>query len=154
MDVGDPRHYILKGDVHRHAGDARKIGKKRAMTKLKIDAKTTRNTTRQIITESIRELNNATAASMPSEKSLVRMVKRYRQKDGVPKNPTNASELILPEEYRKTIKGGDFLLFDSHDLSEDEERMLIFGTRQNLAFLAQCDHIYMDGTFTVVPVLF
>lgn len=125
------------------------------MDKLKITAKTTRNPTRQVITNATRGLDKATLASLPSEKSMVKMVNRYRNDARHPKNPRDVSELILPEEYCKTIKGKKILLYDSSkENGEDDSRFLIFGTKENLKFLAQCDHVYMDGTFSVVPVIF
>lgn len=154
IDVDDPRHFKIKG-IHRHAGDARKIGKKRTMTKLKTLAKTTKNSSRQIISESIKGVLKATAATLPSEKSMTKMIQRLRGGE-MPNNPRSLSELNLPEEFRKTVKGENFLLHDSiTDTGEAEKgRFLIFGTADNLKFLADCDHIYMDGTFTVVPALF
>lgn len=153
INVSDSRHFVVKG-IHRHAGDARKVGRKSAMTKLKYAAKMSRNPTRQVITNAVRELDKATLASLPSEKSLVKMVNRYRNNDSHPKNPRNLSELNLPDEYRMTTKGANFLLYDFSNDNGDDGRLLIFGTTENLKFLAQCDHVYMDGTFSVVPAIF
>lgn len=149
----DPSNIILKG-VHRHAGDARKIGKARAMKKLKDDAKNTRNPSRQVVTNAINGLGKSTLATMASEKSLVKMVNRSRSNQNQPKNPRSVAELNLPDEYRRTIKGDNFLLYDSSNDHGDENRFLIFGTIENLKFLSRCESIYMDGTFSVVPVIF
>lgn len=125
------------------------------MSKLKNLAKTTKNSTRQVVSESIIGVKKATAAVLPSEKSLVRMVQRYRDSNAVPKNPRDLSELIIPEEFRKTVKGQNFLLYDSADQEYGYGgRILMFGTQENLTFLSLFDRIYMDGTFHVVPVLF
>lgn len=153
IDVDDPRHYVIKGQ-HSHAGDSRKIGKKRVMEKLKTLSKTTKNPTRQVIAQSIHGVKKPTAAVLPSERSLVKSVQRYRASSGVPKNPRSLAELVLPDEYQKTVKGEPFILYDSASDGEIDNRMIIFGTRENLNFLKQCDHIYMDGTFSSVPVLF
>lgn len=61
------------------------------------------------------------------------------------------NDLVLNEQFIKTMKGGDFLLFGS---GPDETRMLIFGTKANLNFLSKCHSVYMDGTFDVTPPLF
>lgn len=157
IDNDDCRHYIFKGE-HLHVGDSRIVGKKRIMTKIKTSATTTKNFSRQIIAQSLRGAKKATLATLASEKSLVKTIQRCRQGKDVPKNPCNVSELVLPPEYRKTVKNADFLLFDSaestDEVLEDQGRILIFATTENLKFMARCTHIYMDGTFTVVPVLF
>lgn len=149
----DPSKYILKG-VHRHAGDARKICKAVAMGKLKDKAKNTQNPSRQVVTNAINGLGKSTLATMASEKSLVKMVSRLRSDQNHPKNPQSVAELNLPDEYRRTIKGDNFLLYDSGSDHGDDNRFLIFGTTENLKFLSRCESIYMDGTFSVVPVIF
>lgn len=40
------------------------------------------------------------------------------------------------------------------DDSQSEKRLVLFGTRENLAVLKLCDTIAMDGTFKIVPPLF
>lgn len=155
IDNDDSRHFVKKGKSHMHAGDARKVGKKRVMSKLKNLAKTTKHTTRQIISESIVNVKKATAAVLPSEKSLVRMIQRYRGSNALPENPRDLSELNIPDEFRKTVKGENFLLYDSSEHDDyDGGRFLVFATKENLHFLSLCERIYMDGTFSVVPVLF
>lgn len=149
----DPSKFILKG-IHHHTGDARKVGKANAMKKLKEDAKNSRNTSRQVVTNAINGLNKSTMATIASEKSLVKMVSRLRHNQNHPKNPRSVEELNLPDEYRRTIKGDNFLLYDSSSDYGDDNRFLIFGTIDNLKFLSRCDSIYMDGTFSVVPVIF
>lgn len=124
------------------------------MEKLKIEAKTTQNTTRQIISNAASELDKPTLATVASQKSLSKMIGRLRNKDTHPMNPRDVSELILPEEYRTTIKGENFLLYDSSTDHGDDNRFLIFGTIANLKFLARCESMYMDGTFSIVPVIF
>lgn len=151
--LNDPSTFIVKG-IHRHSGDARKIGKAIAMAKLKDGAINTRAPTREVVTKAIRGLDKPTLATMASEKSLVKMVNRKRNKDTHPKNPSKASELVLTEIYRTTIKGENFLLYDSSVDYGDDERFLVLGTAENLKFLARCGAVYMDGTFSVVPVIF
>lgn len=129
----DPSKFILKS-VHRHAGDARKIGKARAMKKLKDDAKNTRNPSHQVVTNAINGLGKSTLATMASEKLLVKMVNRSRSNQNQPKNPRSVAELNLPDEYRHTIKGENFLLYDSSSDHGDDNRFLIFVTKEYLKF--------------------
>lgn len=154
VDVDDSHHFKLKGK-HTHTGDARKKSKKRIMDKLKTLAKTTNNTTRQIIVESMEGVKKATAAVLPSERTLTRMIHHYRTNTKVPKNPRELAELVLPIEYRQTIKGDNFLSYDSAEENmEYDGRVLIFSTKENLQFMSRCDQMYMDGTFDVTPILF
>ncbi|XP_031639266.1 uncharacterized protein LOC116351317 [Contarinia nasturtii] len=159
VEVDDQRHYILKGR-HLHSGDSRKLHKKEVMTKLKILSKTTHMSKRQVIIASIQGITNATRSTLPSERTMSRMVTNYRRDPQAPKNPRNFAELVLPPNYRITLKGDPFLLYDSFDeldageLQLVADRTLIFTTLGNLNFLTECDGLFMDGTFSVVPVLF
>ena len=54
-------------------------------------------------------------------------------------------------EYISTAKGEMFLLYDS---GPDPERILIFGTCQNVDMLINSQHWLADGTFKTAPTLF
>ena len=54
-------------------------------------------------------------------------------------------------EYRSTAKGEMFPLYDS---GPDPERILIFGTCQNVDMLINSQHWLADGTFKTAPTLF
>jgi hypothetical protein len=66
-------------------------------------------------------------------------------------NPTNITDLILPDQYKVTKTGIPFLL---HDINKEEKRSLIFTTKNNLDFLSESDVWMADGTFKSVPSLF
>lgn len=162
VDDQDPRHFILKG-THSHAGDARKVGKKKVMQKMKELSQNTKQPIRQVISESIAGVKKATAAKLPNEKVMARMISRYRRNPGVPKNPQSFSELKFPEEYRMTLKKQPFLLYDSFDIMEIDgedtefvrDRMLIFTTKDNLSYpwTIHGRNIFCD-TGTVQPTLY
>lgn len=141
---------VFKGK-HLHASDARARERKHTLNSIKNAAKISRESARKIIAESTKLTTVATAATMPSVKSMTRMVGRIRQKSKFPKNPKTLKELELPEDFKKTTKGKDFLIFDNGAV---DDRMLVFGTKKNLEFLSECPSIYMDGTFDVAPPLF
>ena len=63
----------------------------------------------------------------------------------------DSSHHILPPEYKKTAKGEQFLLYDS---GPEVERILIFGTQQNLEMLQLSQVWLADGTFKTAPTLF
>lgn len=140
----------IRGE-HIHAPDAREIEKKQTLTSIKNAAKIGRENARVLIASAVGNVTNATAAIMPTTKSMTRMVQRIRNKNRFPKNPRNLIELVLPNEFITTSKGDNFLLYDS---GPNENRLLIFGTLSNLKFLSECNCIYMDGTFDVTPPLF
>lgn len=153
-DNDDPRHFRVKR-THSHAPDARKLGKKKVMTNIKHRAKTTRNPAHQIISESLIDIPKAVSAEIVSTQQLVQTINRVRQDPEAPKNPTTLAEIVFSEKYSKTASGKDFILFDSGTFSdEDDNRIIIFGTRENLDFLAKCHSWYMDGTFNIAPRLF
>lgn len=160
VEVDDPRHFIVKGH-HIHAGDSRKFGKKRVMSKLKNLAKNTKNPIHEVIASSIQNVKKPTLATLPNEKTMKRMVNQYRRQPGAPKNPHCLAQLRFIDDYCVTLNGEQFILYDSiNEYEEDEideswgDRMVIFSTQGNLNFLSQCDEVYMDGTFSVVPPLF
>lgn len=153
VGVDDAYHFKLRGN-HLHEPDARKIAKKSVMTKLKTLSKT-KATTRQVMSESMQNVKDASKAIIPGPRDLIRAINRYRQDSDAPKNPKNLSELYFPEKYCKTESGKNFILHDTGPTDESYDmRIVMFGTEDNLKFLATCTEIYMDGTFKVVPPLF
>lgn len=152
--VDDKRHFKTKG-THRHAPDVRVIGKKKVMHAIKTKAKGTTESARDIIADSMVNVQSATAATIPGPSQLVRNINRIRHDPNAPKNPKTLAELYFPEKYTKTSNDKAFLLFDS-GIPEDEEdfRIVMFGTQENMDFLVRCEGVYMDGTFWITPALF
>lgn len=153
-EVDDPRHFRLKGK-HSHAPDARLHGKKKVMRKIKKLAKTTAQSARSIVYESLADIPKAVSAQIPATQQIVQQINRIRQDPEAPKNPNKVSEIQFSEKQSKTKKGQNFILYDS-GVNDDLEdfRILVFGTQENLDFLARCDAWYMDGTFNITPRLF
>jgi hypothetical protein len=56
-----------------------------------------------------------------------------------------------PDNYKKTMRGEDFLMYDS---GPGIQRSIIFTTTSNLALMSESQHWYADGTFKVTPPLF
>jgi hypothetical protein len=69
----------------------------------------------------------------------------------MPANPLSLQDLVIPDEFKRTLKSQEFLLYDS---GEGDKRTLIFSTHRNLQLLARSQHWYADGTFKTVPPLF
>lgn len=131
------------------------VGKAKSMTTLKKLAKETRMSAREIIGESIANVSNAVLATIAPRKQLAQMVNRARFDKNAPKNPKTLSELHFGPQHSKTESGKDFILWDSYGEEEDDpDRIIMFGTQDNVMFLLQCLHWLMDGTFGVAPKLF
>lgn len=98
-------------------------------------------------------VETATAGQMPQIRALKRTVQRVRHRENkfLP-TPAQLEDLNIPQEYRMTLSGQQFLLYDSG--SADSSRFLIFSTRRNLELLEFQKHWYCDGTFKTAPALF
>lgn len=153
-NIDDEQNFKLTGQ-HLHQPDARLVGKKKAMEKLKHLSKTEpdKNST-TVVDESLSDTKRATIAQMPSKNQMLRNVNRYRQKPDAPKNPKTVWELNLTDEYVQTKKGDKFILYDSGAIEQLDSRIIMFGSNENLQLLEACTEIYMDGTFKVAPPLF
>lgn len=91
-------------------------------------------------------------AQLPSRLCLNRTIQRSRNRENRPiPLPLDLEDLVIPDQYRVTNSGAEFLLFDS---GPEVDRVLIFSTRNNLRMLRQSRHWYADGTFKTVPNLF
>jgi len=60
-------------------------------------------------------------------------------------------DLKIADEYTKTMKGEQFLIFDS---GASQDRILIFSNENNLKLMDQSTNWLVDGTFKTVPSLF
>ncbi|KFD59233.1 hypothetical protein M514_28588, partial [Trichuris suis] len=58
----------------------------------------------------------------------------------------------LPMNYMMTKRGEPFLMHDSG--AEDEERVLIFSTQENVRHLSASATLFCDGTFKTAPTQF
>lgn len=54
----------------------------------------------------------------------------------------------------KTNDDESFVLYDSGYDEKKKSRIIMFSTLKNMNFLAKCEHIHMDGTFSTCPDLF
>lgn len=146
----EPDKFILKNE-HNHAPDSRVLEKAKYIDDVKFEAKTTNRRPREIIPLANANLDHATLAITPNTALLRRTIKRARNETIVKKNPTTLDEFEVTDEFAYTKKNESFLLADNNDNSN---RIIMFGTKENLKFLSKCEEIQMDGTFDVAPPLF
>ena len=86
---------------------------------------------------------------IPKYKSLARCIQRQR---GWGNNPTTLKDVAIPSELQLTLRGENFLAYDSG--SDDRERFFIFSTEQKLDLLESTPQWHADGTFKCCPALF
>lgn len=131
------QQYVLKSE-HSHAPDARNKNKAKSIDDLKRKAKETDTSPRNIIKKVCKDMDTATAATMPKTSSLTRTINRIRSATNRQQLPKHLKDLVISDEFTK-CKGEQFLLYDS---GCNDDRILIFCTA------------LMDGTFDIVPPLF
>ena len=90
---------------------------------------------------------------LPAVDTIKRGIRRQRQVANRPQAlPRQRSEIEILPQYQTTTAGERFLQHDSGP--DDPHRFLMFATPRTLDILSDADHIYMDGTFKIVPELF
>ncbi|KAK4881108.1 hypothetical protein RN001_004427 [Aquatica leii] len=110
------------------------------------------NVPQVIISTVVQDIASAASGRLPNLSTIKRTIRRVRVRiSNTTTLPTSISDIELPEEYKKTEKGNNFLEFD---WGNDDDRFLIFGTELNLQLLTNSRHWFMDGTFRTVPSLF
>lgn len=151
--INEESRFKLTGN-HEHAPDARVGEKAIAMNSMKTLAKTTDMQPRDIVDQCMKPVSKATSATIASSTQLVENVNRARQDRTAPKNPKSLSEINFGEKESQTSKGDNFILYDSFTEVDENTRIIIFGTTENLKFLGKCASWFMDGTFKVTPQFF
>ena len=143
--------FTLKRE-HDHDGDPLKqLEVVEAVSKIKQKAATGKDAPRAIISEVMSSMSTAAITHFPSVSSLSRNVRHCRENQNPePSVPLTLSVLTISDKYKNTAKGDQFLLYDS----QDEDRVIIFGTPKNLELLRCCPTWLLDGTFQTVPSLF
>ncbi|CAF1296683.1 unnamed protein product [Adineta steineri] len=123
-----------------------------ARTQMVHAAKQTINTTHNIVANGVSNLSDRAIASLPNLQNLKRTVQRNRQMHQNPLPlPANRNSFIIDPIFTITNRDRTFLQFDSGPI---DQRMLIFSTKNQLKMLKNSSHIYLDGTFDVVPELY
>lgn len=117
---------------------------------LKKKAKTDRATAQKLIADAVGTVSSQLAVKLPTMSQISRTISRSRNAEhfAVAKN---ADGLNLTSKYTNTQRGDNFLLYDNEI---EEDRLLIFGTLDNLRVLRNCIEIFCDGTFDICPPSF
>lgn len=138
---------------HNHAPDPDSNEAKKIAAEIRRRAATTVERPRQIIQQSTVGMSLQTASVLPSYTASQRMIERKRKRNDIPNaNVTSLHDIDIPELLQNTTRDAPFLLWDSG--ADDADRILMFGTTENLNLLQQNEHWFMDGTFKVSPTIF
>lgn len=122
------------------------------MTEIKTKATTSNDTPQQILGATMTDLSQAAAVQMTDLTNIRRIIRRTRQEATI-KHPIPTDKTFdIPLDYTRLANGEDFLLHDSG--RDDRNRFLIFGTNRWTDLLRESTHLFMDGTFKVVPEIF
>lgn len=138
--------YILRGD-HCHPGNATMRPRTEILQSLKQSAKTDRSKASVLIASAVGTVNSQVAVNLPPVSQIGRTINRVRNKNSI-KIPRNVKKIELSEKFTVTKRGENFLLYDN---GTEDDRLLIFGTRDNLRVLKNSSVIHCDGTFDVAP---
>lgn len=113
------------------------------------------NSPHVVVSTLLANCSSQAAVVLPTKSSMKRNVQRVQEvrdaNNRVIRLPNTREEILIPEKFSKTIKGDEFILYDS---GASNNRMIVFGTRENLRKLAHHRDWYMDGTFSSSPALF
>jgi len=94
------------------------------------------------------------AGQMPNPECLKRTIQRVRNiSEAIPANPQTLN-FEIPDQFRLTLDGDNFLLYDSGDSDIYEERIILFSTERNLNLFKDSEHWFSDGSFSSCPNLF
>lgn len=105
---------------------------------------------RRTIRASNSQLSTEALALVPSYEATRKQMARVRIKKEFHSRFDSRKEIIIPREYMTTFSKERFFWDDS----QDEDRILIFTTQNNLNILDKYHDWLADGTFDIAPRLY
>lgn len=139
---------------HIHEPDETKIKIKKSLQMAKEDARNhPLKPIKRVFSEAFNDVLEGEAEEAIDDLTCMRKYRctLYRARStNLPKIPHHRCDIELPEEWTQTKDGRPFLLANDGE----EDKILIFGTAQNLRHLCSANEIYMDGTFKSAPEMF
>lgn len=153
---------------HTHAGDHARVEALKVRIALKRSALETEQSAAEIIAENISSISDATVSKLPKLATISRTIRKQRQACGMLPKPAKTNNrtdcntspikivadclanLVIPKEFQETLRGDNFLLYDSH---QQNSRIFIFGTEESLSLLEQTDRWFCDDSVKVLPKL-
>ncbi len=83
---------------------------------------------------------------LPTNDQMQRLINRVKCKR-LPASAATLANLVVESAWSTFADGRDFLLVNDGQ----DDRIIIFGTRENLTRLCSAYYIFMDGTFQAAP---
>lgn len=138
---------------HNHTPEPGKIEALKAAIEMRERAEQDFCKPRQIIQNSTAGIALEAAVHLPSYSASQRNIERKRKITREPlQNPGTVRDIVIPQALQTTLRGMPFMLWDSGAV--DPNRILMFGSKENLDSLKTHQHWFIDGTFKVAPKLF
>ena len=143
---------VLLGD-HTHNSHPSEIEIAKCRQEMKERAKNSREKPKQIVASAIARLDEDARSIIGSVDTLRRDIQRH-QRSARPTDPTSLSSLVIPEDFKVTNDEDprQFLIHDSGN--GVRQRLVIFATESSLRVLASASTWFMDGNFSMAPVIF
>ena len=142
--------YIQIITEHSHPPNCEEVEAHKVKDEIKSRAKISQEQPRQIFNTATATVSFECASQLPKYRSITRTIQRSRE--GPLPAPQSLKDIALPQELSVTLRGEQFLAFDSG--SDDPRRFFIFTTEQNLDLLEGYQNWHADGTFKSCPTLF
>ena len=148
---------VRKEKSHSHTPNPEEVKSLRLLANIKRTAAEQPEAPPARIMRCLQEATPAVLAQLPDRTNIRKQIQRSRLKE-LPSNPQSIAALReIPDVYRKTLVGENFLLYDSYeDENYDLEcgRIIMFCTQENLRLLFRSQTWFVDGTFSTVPSIF
>lgn len=143
--------------AHTHGANPAHLEAAKIITAMKGRAASTMETPTQIINSACQVASSSTLGHLLQKNSLRKTVQRVRNRGGhAPVLPANCASLVIPQNYTQyTLPDGsveNFVLADSG--VGDRDRILIFGRSATATWIGNVNKLYVDGTFSLSPIIF
>lgn len=139
--------YQLNGS-HKHAPKPEQRESSEVMDTLKKKANSDKSRARVLISEACETITSQVAADLPSMSQMPRTINRVRNAGNISALVREPNKILLTPDIITTKKGDCMVLFDNEN---EEDRLIMFATKDNMRVLQNGDAIFCDGTFDVVP---
>lgn len=144
---------VFRSNVHNHSAEPAKYVARKKVSDMSTAAATSNDSTRNIIRDGVQNADEDLAAALPSRQSMCRRIQRARRRaNPTPPIPTKRSGYDIPERYRTTSDGRQFLAFDTG--IDDPNRILLFCTEDGFDFMVSRSHWFADCTFKCSPEIY
>ena len=147
LNYGDPEFV----SDHCHPSNETEVNVIKFRRRVKERAQNTRENPMQIIGNCLAQVDGDTRGNIGNITSIRRDI-QHQRKGKQPAEPTSLPELVIPDEWKFTTDNKTFLIHDSG--VGIQQRLVIYATEDSLRVLAASDLWFMDGNFSMVPVIF